>query len=239
MTEVTADGTGSGLPARLRAIIDSAWRRARRRRLRYWLAAAAMIAACFVVYAVQGGDGGVHEPTGSAASASESNAVLAQRSCAQGGSANEVAAAARQQVPGRHPVPPQAALATSSSSECGFIVESAPPWYGGSVADGGMGTIADYAVKVRRGEPLMVAFGAPVRSAEAYLGPSHGCGIRLTETGDPSLYEVSLPDRIWTNPGKGCGRTGKIAVGIVAEYGEGSPFAGYTSQFAFSFTLAS
>lgn len=184
------------------------------------------------------GGGGHAAATGSTASASENNAVLAQRGCNQGGSAEEVAEAARRQVPGRHPFPPQAALATASSSECGSIVESTPPWYD-SVVDPGLGVAADYKVKVRQGEPLMVAFGAPIRSARAYLGPSHGCGIRLIETGDPSLFEVSLPARIWTNPSKGCGRRGKVAGSIDAVYGEGSPFVGYSSQVAFSFALAS
>lgn len=103
-----------------------------------------------------------------------------------------------------------------------------------------MGYAADYAVNARRGEPLLVAFGAPLASAKPdLLGPRHGCDIRLLATGDPSVYEIALPDRIWTNPSKGCGTRGKVAGAIDVKYGEGTRFAGYTASMGISFILAS
>lgn len=53
------------------------------------------------------------------------------------------------------------------------------------------------------------------------------------------LATPSLLDEMWTSSRDGCGRkTGKVAGSLSAEYGEGTPFSGYTAQIGFSLTLA-
>lgn len=150
-------------------------------------------------------------------------------SCDPGGAAAIVA----KQPKRDWPPPPQPRITTGRDVGCAERIAFCVSWVRNCAMIEPL-FLPERPVLFKRADEVLIDFSAPVRRLEEQVETGEICETSVEPVDANSrTWRLHLPDSIWDDDPRGCGRDGELEGSVLATYGPERTFAGYRASFGF------